>query len=708
MSFTTRSARQKFPHPSTVGVRHKKALRKKPAWDGTVNNLEDFKSSPEEIARRKEAHRSKNLEKVKGDLQDRVMARVLKNRETRSPTPNEKRQLAILKEVLHDKGEFEDVLMKSDKALAMVQDMFGDNPVRYTGFPNVTVAPAQEDSAFGYYDNLPRKPELNTSQLEQLSESVMDKNALNEEKDLFSESLPSDEELGSLNFQPRMDLNRFRELLAAEQQQAAMAAQRTPTKSDAMLHLDMHTAINDSLKVRRTKHVDKENVESNQSSGKTPPVKQMKDLRKVLGNLENEIAEFERQRGKEVPTADKQHSNTFSGYTLALVDAVTRLTHFLRESELRLQSEKTLREQLSDEVSHFRQLIDALTSELISCREDFFQLHSEFDMFKRASAEQIQQLQARVFGENFVPKPVERPLPPSNETYTARMREPMRSPHDEPPHHAAPNIATAIPAHVHNVQPAVMLSPPRQRDSNKHARELPVREEPGPQLDAKHTVNVTKPVSLIQSGSAPAMTTHGPGRTYDIASQIAELSAEHKRAQARMKHLQDLNSAFGVSTSESPESSKHSSAKVDSLSTRKDLKNEEPEITVGDTPRSCDTLQSVESLVSDKDDIRRQIMELNRQRERAQNMMEKIARQEADLMQPLEVHVTEKQDGVSPAISPILQEGSLSENQSVDSQSDSKKAKGIMIALPTVDQQGDHQPDSVGNTDQAYPADDEW
>jgi hypothetical protein len=54
---------------------------------------------------------------------------------------------------------------------------------------------------------------------------------------------------------------------------------------------------------------------------------------------------------------------------------------------------------------------------------------------------------------------------------------------------------------------------------------------------------------------------------------------------------------------------------------------------IGDTPRSGDTLQSVESLMSDKDDIRRQITELNKQRERAQNMMEKIARQEADLMQ---------------------------------------------------------------------------
>ncbi len=37
--------------------------------------------------------------------------------------------------------QLQDVLAKSDKALAVVRDLFGDDPRKYRGLPNVTAAP---------------------------------------------------------------------------------------------------------------------------------------------------------------------------------------------------------------------------------------------------------------------------------------------------------------------------------------------------------------------------------------------------------------------------------------------------------------------------------------------------------------------------------------------------------------------------------------
>ena len=81
----------------------------------------------------------------------------------------------------------------------------------------------------------------------------------------------------------------------------------------------------------------------------------------MLEILENEMAEYERVTGRR-PPAERQRQETFSGYTLAIVDSVTKLTRYLKESELRLQAEVTIREQLNQDVFQFRALVDALTS----------------------------------------------------------------------------------------------------------------------------------------------------------------------------------------------------------------------------------------------------------------------------------------------------------------------------------------------------------
>ena len=56
----------------------------------------------------------------------------------------------------------------------------------------------------------------------------------------------------------------------------------------------------------------------------------MADLLQVLENLEEEILEYERQTGRR-PMAERNRQESFSGYTLAIVDSVTKLTRYLKE-----------------------------------------------------------------------------------------------------------------------------------------------------------------------------------------------------------------------------------------------------------------------------------------------------------------------------------------------------------------------------------------
>ena len=50
----------------------------------------------------------------------------------------------------------------------------------------------------------------------------------------------------------------------------------------------------------------------------------------MLETLEEEIIEYEKQTGRR-PMADRPRQESFSGYTLAIVDSVTKLTRYLKE-----------------------------------------------------------------------------------------------------------------------------------------------------------------------------------------------------------------------------------------------------------------------------------------------------------------------------------------------------------------------------------------
>lgn len=51
---------------------------------------------------------------------------------------------------------------------------------------------------------------------------------------------------------------------------------------------------------------------------------------KVLVQLENEIGDLETQTGRR-PRAEQPRQESFSGYTMSLVDSVTKLSRYLKE-----------------------------------------------------------------------------------------------------------------------------------------------------------------------------------------------------------------------------------------------------------------------------------------------------------------------------------------------------------------------------------------
>ncbi|KAH9515428.1 Spindle and centriole-associated protein 1 [Bulinus truncatus] len=432
-----------------VGYNHNKKwpARKKPAWDDTVNDLTILRATPEEVLQRKEAHKSKHhlsakLEKLHKDRKSKL-------------TGAEAHQLAIIKEVLYDQQQLQNVLAKSDSMMAVVKDLFGDDPKKFMGFPNVTSAPYYQD--FNSSNSLVASvPDIYTRS-EKLSDSVMDQSALNDIES-SSESDSDDTEVGRpdpISYESKLNLQRFQEylqeeerktvhmnpvslatlqnrnqsnghtsekaqqqsqddfhsathsqllnaitvLLAQEQKEKDKANSsgdgfKTPPRDEQSPPLQCErtppSAMNDTQKVKKTKKCTKTTAVENGNTTAS-----MNDMRKVLEDLEKEIAAFELLTGRR-RQVEIQKAETFSGYTISLVTAVSRLTKYLKETELRIRAEVMLREQLSQDVGQLKTIIDALATDMIVTQEEYGKLYSEHQRYKEATQNELLSLNSKV------------------------------------------------------------------------------------------------------------------------------------------------------------------------------------------------------------------------------------------------------------------------------------------------------------------------
>ncbi|XP_006864240.1 PREDICTED: spindle and centriole-associated protein 1 [Chrysochloris asiatica] len=528
----------------------KKQSSVKQEWDNTVNDLTVHRATPEDLLRRHEIHKSKNRALVHWELQEKALRRKWRKQKPEASTL-EKRRLAIMKEILSDQYQMQDVLERSDHLMAAAKDLFVDFPRRHTGFPNVTMAPDSSQNPI----ILNRDPVTQSI----LSESVIDPQALNEIEDegrevtVNSQSEESENELDStLNSESNMNTERFLHQLKEEnselinklwtdiQQKIAAQSHRTSpsgTPVSATLSGDQRAALNATNAVKRihTKLQPQESSETLDSSyivgqvlnprkpkhllnkvKRKPdlhaPSKQKKNmlststasadlrtnnnpsldiLKHMIDEVEHEMEEYERWTGREVKGL--QNGQGLTGFTLSLVSSLCRLLRYLRESEVQLRKEVETRQQLEQMLVDHRELIDALTAEILLLREDNTTVKTRLQQYMVTTDEKIISLthaikNCPVINSNReeshlsergaisrIMNSAETPVVNANASVPLVFRgeEVSEFPQEELPVKLSqvPNPPETValtgnfPAHV--FEPAVLLTPPRQKSNSE-------------------------------------------------------------------------------------------------------------------------------------------------------------------------------------------------------------------------------------------------
>ncbi|XP_075761157.1 spindle and centriole-associated protein 1 isoform X2 [Pelodiscus sinensis] len=537
----------RLPRPRGPGkkpARRKQPLPARRDWDSTVHDLTVHRASPEDVVRRHEIHKSKNKALAHMELQERALKRKWKKQRQAAPDSLEKRKLALMREILSDQYQLQDVLERSDQAMAIVKDLFGDAPRRHAGFPNVTMAPHCDlESSQGPIVHKSDPP----TQLSILSESVMDPQALNEvEGDGFSNCQSEDsvsEQDVSLHFKSNINMDRLLQLLnegktAGASQLQAEKQLKTPTPSQkANAAMTPPTVLPSTEALNTTKVVQRVHSRlQNDDEGQTPDssftVRQVLNpnlrkqkqvstkvkrnqtaqmtskqrrndslangvafelpsgnkssldvLNRMIHEVEHEMEEYERCTGREVQKT--QNGQGLTGFTMSLVNTLCRLMRYLKESEMQLRQEVVTRQQIEGVLSEHRALIDALTAEILLVREENAAMQKRLQQYMVITDEQLISL-TQAFKSLLVTDP-SRGQSPTNfgvpvnsqekpavyctvpRTDTFRRENTLVFSQEELPVKlskwtSAPDTVVAgssLPAHV--FQPAVMLSPPRQR-----------------------------------------------------------------------------------------------------------------------------------------------------------------------------------------------------------------------------------------------------
>ncbi|XP_067402080.1 spindle and centriole-associated protein 1 isoform X2 [Emydura macquarii macquarii] len=518
------------------------------AWDSTVHDLTVHRATPEDMMRRHEIHKSKNKALVHVELQERALKRKWKKQRQGAPDSLEKRKLALMREILSDQYQLQDVLERSDQAMAIVKDLFGDAPRRHTGFPNVTMAPHCDlESSQGPIVQKSDPP----TQLSILSESVMDPQALNEVEGEASSNCQSEESVNeqdvSLHFKSNIDTDRLLQLLKEEN--TAGASQlwaekqlRTPTPSQKAnvavtptTTLPSLQALNATGVVQRV-HSRLQNEDEEQTPDSSYIVRQVLNpnprkqkrvstkvkrnqtaqmasrqkkndslanavafelpsgnkssldvLNRMINEVEHEMEEYERWTGREVQRT--QNSQGLTGFTMSLVNTLCRLMRYLKEGEMQLRQETAMRQQLEGVLNEHRALIDALTAEILQVREENTAIQKRLQQYMVVTDEQLISLTQAFkslpvtdpnrgrsqtdFGvgvnnpANSQEKPVLHSTVPRTDIFRrenmlvfSQEELPVKLPQWSSPSDTVV-AGSSLPAHM--FQPAVLLSPPRQK-----------------------------------------------------------------------------------------------------------------------------------------------------------------------------------------------------------------------------------------------------
>ncbi|NWZ38254.1 SPICE protein, partial [Brachypodius atriceps] len=522
----------------------RKAAAARREWDSTVHDLTVHRATPEDILRRREIHKSKNKALAHLELQEKALSRKLKKQKQLGADSLEKRKLALMREILSDQYHLQDVLEQSGQVMAVANDLLGDAPRTRTGFPNVTMAPNCDlESSQGPIVKKSHPP----SQLSILNESVMDYQALNEEEE---EALSEDERHDVSGFKSTINSDRLLRLLREEDSlvKSQLWVEKDMRKNTLSQESNVpwtpktvspsldHSALNATSVIKRThsrlqNEDEEESVDSGdsvrqvlnpnsrkqkqsaakmkrkqaqnsarQKRGDSPANLIQTDLQRdskpsldvlnhMIQEVEQELEEYERCTGREVQK--KERSEGLSGFTLSLVNALCRLMRYLKETEMQLHEKAIMRQQQEEMLNEHRELIDALTAEVIQVREENITMQKKLQQYMTVTDQKLvcltqafkglplvepeREQSPKHFGiaskgpENSQEKP---DLTYSEPRTDAGNRENMlKFPQEELPFMFRPGASgdmrpgRSFPGHI--FQPAVLLSPPQQKSSQE-------------------------------------------------------------------------------------------------------------------------------------------------------------------------------------------------------------------------------------------------
>ncbi|XP_075053529.1 spindle and centriole-associated protein 1 isoform X1 [Mixophyes fleayi] len=513
-------------HPSSRTCRKKAAPVKKKtaqrqAWDSSVQDLTVHRATPEELAHRHEIHKSKNQWQAQYDLQEKLLMKKWRQQNGGTPDPLEGKRLALMMEILSDQYQMKDVLERSDRAMAVVKDLFGDAPRRRTGFPNVTMAPSCDlDTSRGVIVHRKDPP----TRLSILSDSVMDSQALNE----VEESETSDDEVEiSVNFQPGLHTDRVYRILNEESLDldpqhpanlfvtprgaghppngqialnatAAVDNMKTRLNKEEQVPPEEQSSVigrvlNPQPKIPRKLQTKGKKIRSSSSQRTEPSLSvasaceltscsqsSLDVLNQMIKDVERELEAYERETGREVTSMPQAQGLT--GFTLSLVSSIKRLVSYLKESDRQLRQEATERRRLKEELNEQRLLIDALTAEILCVKEG-----GSVSQLSHQSASEQPSSPSLPSRPAATKEPVTAPTGSVSTQVLSFMtelglqdaEEEQKSPVEPPsgPHTSAemgPIKHTMEALSVYNFQPAVMLSPPRQKTQKDFSRQSPL------------------------------------------------------------------------------------------------------------------------------------------------------------------------------------------------------------------------------------------
>nr|XP_021148323.1 spindle and centriole-associated protein 1 isoform X6 [Columba livia] len=465
--------------------------------ESTVHDLTVHRATPEDILRRHEIHKSKNKALAHLELQEKALKRNWKKQNQLAADSVEKRKLNLMREALNEVEEEALSIYQSEDghhdSLHFKSSINSDRLLRLLREENSLVNSqlwAEKDmrkTTLSQASNVPLTP---TTVSPSLDRSAL--NATNVVKRIHSRLQNEDEgETIDSAYTVRQVLN------PNSRKQKHIAA-----KSSVLLnttYLPLIKVLNIVRKVKRKQAAEnsarQRRVDSPANSIaidlRSSNISSLDVLNHMIHEVEHELEEYERCTGRDVQKTER--SEGLSGFTVSLVNALCRLMRYLKESEMQLREKELMRQQHEQMLNEHRELIDALTAEILLVREENTIIQKKLQEYRMVTDEQLISLTQAFKGLPLAEPRRDRSLnhfgiagkgPVNSQgkpdlSYfepradTGNRESMLKFPQEELPlkflqrSGASGDVGAgrSLPSHI--FQPAVLLSPPRQKSSQE-------------------------------------------------------------------------------------------------------------------------------------------------------------------------------------------------------------------------------------------------